>query len=98
MPTLSLEPTTKTKHIPNVEVWTSAFQVFVGVYTSKYPGDAPAFMKYGEVVKDLAAGGGAIGAIMTLSSSFYVPRKQMKCHGLYALGNMDSGTEFWQFY
>ena len=58
MPTLSLEPTTKTKHIPNVEVWTSAFQVLVGVYTSKYPGDAPALMKYGEVVRDLAARGG----------------------------------------
>ena len=28
VPTLSLEATTKTKHIPNVEVWASAFQVF----------------------------------------------------------------------
>lgn len=58
MPTLSLEPTTKTKHIPNVEVWTTAFQVFVGVYASKYPGEAPALMKYAEVVRDLAARGG----------------------------------------
>ena len=57
-PTLSLEPTQKTKPIPSIEVWTSAFQVFVGVYTRKYPMEAPALMKYGEVVRDLAARGG----------------------------------------
>ena len=39
--TLSLEPTQKTKPIPSIEVWTSAFQVFVGVYTGKYPMEAP---------------------------------------------------------
>ena len=55
VPTLSLEPTAKTKHIANIEMWTNAFQIFVGVYTSKYPVEAPALMKYGEVVRDLAA-------------------------------------------
>ena len=35
MPTLSLEATTKTKHILNVEVWTSSFQ---GLQQYKYPG------------------------------------------------------------
>ena len=34
-----------------------AFQVFVGVYTAKSPMDAPALMKYSEVVRDLAARG-----------------------------------------
>ncbi len=58
VPTLALEPTTKAKAIHNTEVWTTAFQVFVGVYTSKYPLEAPALMKYGEVVRDLAARGG----------------------------------------
>ena len=58
-PTLSLEPTHKARSIPNVESWTSAFQIFVGVYTRKYPGEAPSLMKYGEVVRDLPAKGGA---------------------------------------
>ena len=58
VPTLALEPTTKAKAIHNIEVWTTAFQVFVGVYTSKCPLEAPALMKYGEVVRDLAARGG----------------------------------------
>lgn len=57
-PTLSLEPTQRTTPISSIEVWTSAFQVFVGVYTGKYPMEAPALMKYGEVVRDLAARGG----------------------------------------
>lgn len=58
VPTLSLEPTQKTKPIATIEAWTSAFQVFVGVYTGKFPTEAPALMKYGEVVRDLAARGG----------------------------------------
>ena len=57
LPTLSLEPSHKPKNIPNVDSWTSAFQVFVGVYTAKFPMDAPALMKYSEVVRDLAARG-----------------------------------------
>ena len=28
--------------------------IFVGVYTSQFPSEAPAFMKYGEIVQDLA--------------------------------------------
>ena len=56
-PTLCLEPTNKAKSISSIEVWTSAFQVFVGVYTSRYPLEGPALMKYSEVVRDLAARG-----------------------------------------
>ena len=43
--------------MPNIDAWTSAFQIFVGVYTAKFPIDAPALMKYSEVVRDLAARG-----------------------------------------
>ena len=57
LPTLSLEPSHKPKNIPNIDSWTSAFQVFVGVYTAKFPMNAPALMKYSEVVHDLAARG-----------------------------------------
>ena len=31
--------------------------VFVGVYTSQFPSEAPALMKYGEIVQDLVARG-----------------------------------------
>ena len=53
-PTLCLEPLQKAKNISTIAAWTSAFQVFVGIYTSKFPAEAPALMKYGEVVRDLA--------------------------------------------
>ena len=32
----------------------SAFRIFVGVYTQKYPHESPALMKYGDIVQDLA--------------------------------------------
>jgi hypothetical protein len=56
--TLSLEPSTKIKPIYSIDAWTSAFQIFVGVYTSKFPQEAPDLMKYSEVVRSLAARGG----------------------------------------
>ena len=54
----SLESTSRIKPINTIDLWTSAFQIFVGVYTSKFPQEAPSFMKYGEVVRDLNARGG----------------------------------------
>ena len=57
LPALSLEPSQKPKAIANIGTWTSAFQIFVGVYTVKYPMEAPALMKYSEVVRDLALRG-----------------------------------------
>ena len=56
--TLSLEPKNKPRRINSIEQWTLAFQVFVGVYTSKFQTSAPALMKYGEIVRDLASRGG----------------------------------------
>jgi hypothetical protein len=41
VPTLSLEPSSKIKLIYSIDAWTSAFQIFVGVYTSKFPQEAP---------------------------------------------------------
>ena len=90
MSTLSLEPTTKTKHIPNVEVCTTAFQVFVGVYASKYPGEAPALMKHAQVVRELLQGV-AIGAIMTPNFGFCVQPRPVRCHGERHTGNYGFG-------
>ena len=53
-PSLCLEPVNKSKKILSIETWLSCFHVFVGIYTSRFPHEAPALMKYGEVVQDLA--------------------------------------------
>ena len=55
---MCLEPLTKTKKIFRLENWLSAFHLFVGVYMRKYPHEAPALMKYGEVIQSLTAKGG----------------------------------------
>ena len=54
---LCLEPVSKPKRILNIETWQQAFYIFVGVYTQKYPHEAPALMKYGQTIRDLAARG-----------------------------------------
>ena len=54
-PSLFFEPSNKPKRIVNIEGWMSAFRIFVTVYTRKYPADAPAPMKYGDVIQDLAS-------------------------------------------
>ena len=55
---LCLEPVAKANKHLSIETWLSCFHIFVGVYTSRCPHEAPALMKYGEVVQDLAARGG----------------------------------------
>ena len=57
VPSLCLEPVSQTKKYLSIESWLNYFHIFVGVYTRKYPNEAPALMKYGEVVQDLAARG-----------------------------------------
>ena len=54
-PSLFFEPSNKPKRIVNIEGWMSAFRIFVTVYTRKYPADAPALMKYGDLIQDLAS-------------------------------------------
>lgn len=56
-PSLCIEPLSRAKRPQTIEAWISSFHIFVGVYTSKYPHEAPSLMKYGEVVQDLAARG-----------------------------------------
>lgn len=56
-PSLCIEPVTKPKKITSIEAWISSFHVFVGVYTKKFPLEAPALMKYGEIIQDLAVRG-----------------------------------------
>ena len=57
LPSLCLEPAEKPRKITSIESWLSAFHVFVGVYTMKYPTESPALMKYGLLIRDLAARG-----------------------------------------
>ena len=87
-PTLSLEPTTKSRTISNVETWTTAFQIFVGIYTSKFPLEAPSLMKYGEVVRDLASRGG--------DWSFY--EKQFRCLRQLYPNEMPWGSTHWELW
>ncbi|XP_048580122.1 uncharacterized protein LOC125561066 [Nematostella vectensis] len=57
MPALNVEPVSKTKKYLSIENWISCFHIFVGVYTQKYCHEAPALMKYGETIQDLASRG-----------------------------------------
>lgn len=52
-PKITLEPNQKSKQINSIDVWITAFEIFVGVYTQKHPCEAPMLMKY----CDLAARG-----------------------------------------
>lgn len=54
-PSLCLEPSNKPKKKVNIEDWRSAFRIFVAVYTRKYTTEAPALMKYGDLIQDLAS-------------------------------------------
>ena len=54
-PVVSLEPVQNSKRITSIDQWTTAFQVFVAVYTIRFPDSAPGLMKYSATVRDLAA-------------------------------------------
>ena len=54
-PLVSLEPVQNSKRITSIDQWTTAFQVFVAVYTIRFPDSAPGLMKYSATVRDLAA-------------------------------------------
>ena len=56
-PALSFEPVNKAKKITCIDTWLQAFHVFVGIYSSRYPQEAPGLMKYGTTVQDLAIRG-----------------------------------------
>ncbi len=50
-----LEPVSRSRKITTIEAWHKAFLIFVGIYTQKYPLEAPALMKYGQNIRHLAA-------------------------------------------
>ena len=52
---LSLVPNHKRAAIQTIEQWTTAFQIFVSIFTQRFPQDSPALMKCGSVVRKLAA-------------------------------------------
>lgn len=54
---LTFEPNVKVKTINTIEAWTTAFQVFVSIYTSQHPSEAPALMKYSHTIRNLATKG-----------------------------------------
>jgi len=56
-PAISLEPVSKPRKVLPIDSWLPRFHVFLGVYCQKFPHKAPAPMKYGKVVRDLAARG-----------------------------------------
>ena len=56
-PSSALELLNKPKKISSIEIWLQAFHVFVGIYASRYPNEAPGLMKYGSTIQDLAAHG-----------------------------------------
>ena len=57
LPSLCLEPAEKPRKITSIESWLSAFHVFVGVYTMKYPTESPALMNYGSLIRDVTTRG-----------------------------------------
>lgn len=50
LPSFALEPISKPKKITTIDFCLTAFHIFVGVYTGKCPTEAPALMKYSEIV------------------------------------------------
>lgn len=56
-PAICLEPMNQSQKIVNINQWLQAFHVFVGVYTRRFPSEAPGLMKYCEIIQDLASRG-----------------------------------------
>ena len=53
-PSVVLAPNAKRNTLHSIDQWTSAFQIYVAIYTERAPKDTPALMKYGSVVRELA--------------------------------------------
>ena len=52
-----LAPNAKRKTLQSIDQWTSAFQIYVAIYTERAPKDTPALLKYGSVIRELAPWG-----------------------------------------
>ena len=53
-PSVVLAPNAKRNTLHSIDQWTSAFQIYVAIYTERVPKDTPALMKYGSVIRELA--------------------------------------------
>jgi len=57
-PQLTLEHCHTSRRITNISRWVSAFTIFVSVYSEKVANEDAQWMKYCEVVRNLASNGG----------------------------------------
>jgi len=48
-----LAPNPKRNTLHSIDQWTSAFQIYVKIFTEPAPKDTPALMKYGSVIREL---------------------------------------------
>lgn len=56
-PSLCFEPAIRPTKIQTIDTWMHAFHIFAGIYTSKYPNEGPALMKYADLIQNLIARG-----------------------------------------
>lgn len=54
LPSVCIEPIAKPKKTTCFVAWLSSFHIFVGVYTKRFPHEAPTLLKYCETIQDLA--------------------------------------------
>ena len=52
---MALVPVNRPRKITSVDMWMRAFHVFVGVYGSRFPQEAPGLMKYVVTIQVLVA-------------------------------------------
>ena len=84
-----LEPISKPKKIQNIEAWQQAFLIFVGVYTPKYPHEPPAFMKYGQIICNLASHS-RNWLFSDKHFRYLLQTRLASCHGVLFMGNCGS--------
>ena len=53
-PRLTLEPCQPSKKIHNFLQWLSAFNIFVAIFSEKFPNETPRLMKYSEIIRDIS--------------------------------------------
>ena len=53
-PRLTLEPCQPSKKIHNFLQWLSAFNIFVAIFSEKFPTETPRLMKYSEIIRDIS--------------------------------------------
>ena len=53
-PRLTLVPCQPSKKIHTFLQWLSAFNIFVAIFSEKFPNETPRLMKYSEIVRDIS--------------------------------------------